>query len=337
MKLIAVFIGTRPELIKCKPILNTSDIYIPIFINQHNDILDITFTKKYHFISITEYSNNRLNNILISIMTSNIFNMNWDAILVQGDTVVAFAAAVCAFHNKIKIIHLEAGLRTYDLENPWPEEGYRKMIDSIANIALCPSELSKNNLIKESFSGYIEVVGNTSIDAIKQYNLTPVIGDTVIITLHRRENWSQIQSFFETIEELAIKFPLLKFIIPIHPNPEIKKFSYIFNKVKVIDALSHIDMCKLLAECNCIISDSGGIQEEASFLGKRVFCCRKITERTELEDLYITYTPTPELLDLKFYEQTQLLASSHIYGNGFSHLKINTILNNYNGQYNCNT
>jgi UDP-N-acetylglucosamine 2-epimerase (non-hydrolysing) len=328
MSKIGVFIGTRPELIKCMPLINSSDIYVPIFVEQHSDILDIPLSRDFHKIPITNFGDNRLNNIIMSIINSNIMNIEWKAILVQGDTAVAFAAAISAFHKKIKIIHLEAGLRTYDLDNPWPEEGYRKMIDSIANIALCPSINSAQNLINEKFTGQIEIVGNTSIDAINNYQLTPTIGNTVIVTLHRRENWSQIKSFFETIEKLSTIHTNLTFILPIHPNPEIKKLSELFKNVQVINPLPHIEMCKLLAECNCIISDSGGIQEEASFLGKRVFCCRKVTERSELINDYIVYTPTPEFLLSLFIPQTSLLPSSTIYGKGHAYLKINSYLNN---------
>lgn len=326
MNKIGIFIGTRPEFIKCMPLINSSDIYVPIFVQQHSDILDILVDREHHLISITEFGKERLNNIMMSIINSTIMNIPWSAILVQGDTAVAFAAALSAFHKKIKIIHLEAGLRTYDLENPWPEEGYRQMIDSIATIALCPSVMSAHHLINEKFAGEIEIVGNTSIDAISNYHLESHIGNTVIITLHRRENWHQIQSFFEIIEELATNHPQLRFIIPIHPNPEIKKLGTIFKHVHVIDPLPHAEMCKLLAECNCIISDSGGIQEEASFLGKRVFCCRKITERTELIDDYITYTPTPESLRTLFSPQITRLPTSVVYGDGKAYLKINTYL-----------
>ena len=328
MNKIGIFIGTRPELIKCLPLINSSDIYVPIFVQQHTDIMNVPTNKEHYIIPIVEYGQNRLNNIMISIINSPIIDKSWKAILVQGDTAVAFAAAITAFNKKIKIIHLEAGLRTHDLENPWPEEGYRKMIDSIANIALCPSNQSAQNLIDEKFTGEIQIVGNTSIDAISNYNLNSNIGNTIVITLHRRENWDKIKNFFEVIEELANIYTDYNFVIPIHPNPEIMKLQTIFNRVKVINPLPHSDMCKLLSECNCIISDSGGIQEEASFLGKKVFCCRKVTERTELIDKYIIYTPTPECLKELFTPQKELLPKSIVYGEGKSYLKINEYLTN---------
>lgn len=327
MNKIGVFIGTRPELIKCSPLFSNSDIYVPIFVQQHFNIVDDTISDEYYIIPVTEYGANRLNNIIMSIINSDIFNKSWSAILVQGDTAVAFAAAISAFHRKIQIIHLEAGLRTYDLENPWPEEGYRQMIDNISTIALCPSNIAAQNLINEKFTGKIEIVGNTSIDIINKYNLLSCIGNTVIITLHRRENWNKIGMFFDIIDELADTYKELTFILPVHPNPDIVKLSEKLINVKVIEPLPHYEMCKLLAECNCIISDSGGIQEEASFLGKRVFCCRKITERIELIHDYITYTPTPNELKTLFLPQTHLLPKSSVYGDGYAYLKINSILN----------
>jgi UDP-N-acetylglucosamine 2-epimerase (non-hydrolysing) len=327
MKNIAIFIGTRPELIKCLPLIESSDIYTQILIEQHSDLLSESYNNTKNIIKVKEFGKDRLNNIISSILHSDIFEQKWDAVLVQGDTVVAFAAALTAFNKGIPVIHLEAGLRTYDNQNPWPEEGYRKMIDSITTIALCPSKVSSENLVREGFSGKIEIVGNTSIDAIHSYNLNSVLGKKVIITLHRRENWSKIKDFFIAIEQLANQNPSLEFILPIHPNPIIKDLKYIFKKVKVIDPIPHKEICVLLAECNCIISDSGGIQEEASYLGKRVFCCRKVTERVEIKDTYLTFTSTPEELLSLFCEQKILLPRSYVYGEGKSLLKINEILN----------
>jgi UDP-N-acetylglucosamine 2-epimerase (non-hydrolysing) len=326
MKSIAVFIGTRPELIKCMPLINSSSIYVPVFVEQHSDMLsDIYKSSKYNII-ISETSNNRLNNIIVSILKSDIFNIKWDAIMVQGDTAVAFAAALYAFNKGIKVIHLEAGLRTYNNEHPYPEEGYRKMIDAIANVALCPSNNSADNLKCEKFSGDIYIVGNTVIDAIKSYNLKPFIGNKVIITLHRRENWYQIKDFFIICELLANKYNNLEFILPIHPNPIIKKYENMFKKVKVVNPLTHFEMSKLLEEANCIITDSGGIQEEAVYLGKHIFCCRKVTERVELIDKYITFTEDPIKLKNLFKPQEILLPYCLIYGNGDACIKINNCL-----------
>lgn len=326
---IGIIVGTRPEWLKCKLLIEKSDNMIkPIYVLQHVDLLAEIIKPNDLQIEINEYNSNRLNNIISSIIHSDIWtNNSFKALIVQGDTVVAYAGALVAFHLKIPIIHLEAGLRTYNLENPWPEEGYRKMIDSIATIALCPSLDSANNLINEGFDKEkIHIVGNTSIDNMKDYNLIPFIGNKVLVTLHRRENWPLIKDFFEVIEKLANMYTELEFILPIHPNPLIRQYSHIFNKVKLCDPLNHEELCRLLAECNCVISDSGGIQEEASYLGKHIFCCRKVTERTELIDPYLTFTSTPEKLKELFTIQNRLLPKCLIYGDGNTYLKVMEII-----------
>jgi UDP-N-acetylglucosamine 2-epimerase (non-hydrolysing) len=326
--MIGVVIGTRPELIKCLPLLNISDKYIPIFVLQHSDILKDYITSTSLVINISSDGPDRLNNIIASICLSHIFKDNtFQALLVQGDTAVAFGAAIVSLQLKIPLIHLEAGLRTYNNEHPWPEEGYRRMIDCIANIALCPSINSARNLMNERFSGEIHVVGNTSIDVIASYNLTPCIGNTVLVTLHRRENWAHIDAFFEAIERLANVYLELEFILPVHPNPSIQETARkIFKKVHLINPLKHYDLCKVLESCNTVISDSGGIQEEASYLGKLVYCCRLTTEREELRDDYLVMTPTPDSLLTSFKPQTCLLSSATVYGKGDTALSVHTIL-----------
>jgi UDP-N-acetylglucosamine 2-epimerase (non-hydrolysing) len=324
MKRIGVFLGTRPELIKCQPLFASNPAYIPIFVEQHKDLISSAGS---HSIQVIDSGPNRLNNIVSSILNSVVWtSVSLDAVLVQGDTAVAFAAAVAAFHKGIPIIHLEAGLRTYNNDHPWPEEGYRRMIDAIASIALCPSEDSATNLRAERFTGQISVVGNTSIDAINAYGLIPAVGNIVVVTLHRRENWDQIPAFFEAIETLAVRHPELSFILPIHPNPRIAAHSNLLQHVKVVEPMPHAVMCGLLASSNCIISDSGGIQEEAAWLGKRVFCCRIVTERTELVNHNLTFTPTPADLLERFHPQTELLSSATCYGNGDSVARINAVL-----------
>jgi UDP-N-acetylglucosamine 2-epimerase (non-hydrolysing) len=327
MSRIGVLLGTRPELIKCLPLLKSSSMYIPIFVEQHKDLVTAEYTSAKYTIPVCEYGDSRLDNIISSILNAKLWKeAEFDAIIVQGDTAVAFASAVAAFHRGIKVIHLEAGLRTYNNEHPWPEEGYRRMIDTIASVALCPSEDSANNLRREKFSGDICVVGNTSIDAIRQYGLVASMGSEIVVTLHRRENLHQIKGFFEAIEELAIKYPQYKFILPIHPNPEIRAHAEVLTHVNVVEPMNHREMCELLARCNCIISDSGGIQEEAGWLGKHVFCCRLVTERIELYPTYLTFTSSPKELLERFKPQEELLPSAKIYGDGDTVENINRYL-----------
>jgi UDP-N-acetylglucosamine 2-epimerase (non-hydrolysing) len=321
---IGIVFGTRPEYIKCK-VLFDNPRYVPIYVNQHADLLrGIEFE---NVIKIADHgSSNRLSNIICTLLCSDIFKKHWAAIMVQGDTVVAFGAALAAFQCKLPVIHLEAGLRTYDKANPYPEESYRHMIDAIASVGLCPSKSAFDNVNRENPSVSTHIVGNTSIDVIAKYCLTPHIGNKVLVTLHRRENWHLIRGFFSAIEVLALKYPECEFIIPVHPNPDIRAAAAdCFHHVRVIEPLDHRALCELLAEANCVISDSGGIQEEASFLGKRIFCCRQKTERNDLLD-YLTFTPDPETLLREFEPQTVLLPPCTVYGNGDASLKIESVI-----------
>ena len=326
MNNIAIVIGTRPEYIKCISLLRSSNRYKLIYVEQHKDL--VTLNDDHEVVPIIEFGSNRLDNIISSILHSKILDQKWDAILVQGDTAVAFAAALSAFNKNISVIHLEAGLRTYDIQNPYPEEGYRQMIDCISSYGLCPSNQSVLNNKAEGFCGQLTNVGNTSIDAIAKYNLIPKITNKVLVTLHRRENWNLIESFFKAIEYLANKYTDIEFILPIHPNPLITKHAYIFEKVKVINPLEHESLCRIMADCNAVISDSGGIQEEAAYLGKKIFCCRKTTERSELLTTYVVLTPTPDILIDTFLPQTSQLPRSQIYGNGDSCQRINEFIEN---------
>jgi UDP-N-acetylglucosamine 2-epimerase (non-hydrolysing) len=229
-------------------------------------------------IKINSKTKNRLNNIIYSIMKSNILH-DITHVIVQGDTVSSFGMALSAFNNKKKIIHLEAGLRTYDTYNPYPEEAYRQMISRITDIHLCPTEYNKQNLINERVAGKIYVVGNTGLDNIDNSDCS--YDNKVLITLHRRENHDIMNMWFEELEKLAYIYKDVEFTIPIHSNPEIIKHKNIFKRVNVIKPLTHEEIINYIKKCKLIISDSGGLQEECSYLNKKIIICRKNTERTE--------------------------------------------------------
>jgi UDP-N-acetylglucosamine 2-epimerase (non-hydrolysing) len=169
-------------------------------------------------------------------------DFKYDYVLVQGDTGSALGCALAAHNRKIKIIHLESGLRTYDLNNPYPEESYRQIISRISDINFCPTNLSRENLINEKVSGIIHVVGNTVLDNILTYKDKTHYGNDVLVTLHRRENHDIMDKWFLELNLLSEKYPELNFILPIHPNPNVKKHKHILNKkIKVIDPLTHTD------------------------------------------------------------------------------------------------
>lgn len=278
--MLLISYGTRPEWIKIKPLIEKIKGKIPyktVFTGQHLDIVE----KNTDYILKIHDGENRLNAIVTSILSYEHIFQNIDYVLVHGDTSSAFATALSAFHHQIPVIHLEAGLRTYDLQNPFSEELNRQMISKIAKINLCPTELNKQNLVSEKVTGDIFVTGNTGLDNLLHYQSKIEYNDEILITLHRRENHPIMGQWFKEISELATENPNLKFTIPLHPNPNVQMHKYLLKNVNVIDPISYNKMLEKLVKCRFLISDSGGIQEEASFLNKKVIVCRKITERPE--------------------------------------------------------
>jgi UDP-N-acetylglucosamine 2-epimerase (non-hydrolysing) len=327
---ILICLGTRPEWLKIKPLVDRLDSknYDLFFTGQHEDLLkDIEF--KYSV--KVENNNNRLDDIISSCMLK-FPKENYDYVLVQGDTGSALGCALAAYNRKIKIIHLEAGLRTYDLNNPFPEESYRQIISRISDINFCPTELSKKNLLNEKVLGKIFVVGNTVLDNILTKKEKSFYGNEVLITLHRRENHDIMDKWFLELNKIAEKFKELKFILPIHPNPNVQKFKSILNKnINVIDPLKHTDLIDTLIKCKFVITDSGGIQEEATFLNKKSIVCRKTTERPEgIESGHIFLCSTPTNLDNLVYKinNDYYIDNECPYGDGNSANKIIKILLN---------
>lgn len=330
MKLLIGY-GTRPEFIKIKPLLNKlKNIidYKTVFTGQHLDIIDNDLKPDY-ILNILN-GENRLDNVLSSSLNQDIFD-GITHTLVQGDTTSALSLSLASFHRKIKVIHLEAGLRTYDYENPYPEEMNRQLISRISDINLCPTRLNSDNLKNEKVKGDIYVVGNTVLDNLVNLRNDCEYTDKVLITLHRRENHDIIKEWFSEINILAEKFPNLEFILPIHPNPNVQKFKNILQNVKVIKPLNHLDLLNILIKCKLIISDSGGLQEEASFFNKKIIVCRKITERPESINIHSFMCKEPKNLDEMF---NYLIYNYKVdafcpYGNGNSSEEIVKILKEY--------
>ena len=266
-----------------------------------------------------------MNNIFCNILSFNIFD-DIDYVLVQGDTSSACAIALSAFNNNIKIIHLEAGLRSNNIYNPYPEEFNRQLISKIANINLCPTQLNKNNLVKEKVSGDIYIVGNTGLDNINKNNCE--YRNKVLITMHRRDNHHNMNIWFETIEKIAIKYSDIEFLIPLHPNPNVQKHKHIFKKVKVVDSMNHTDLIEYIKKCKFVISDSGGLQEECSFLNKKIIVCRKTTERPESLNITSFMCEFPEKLE-KLFDDINInykVSSDCPYGDGNSWKKLKIYL-----------
>lgn len=281
MKLLICY-GTRPEYIKIKPLFKELDknkmSYDVLFTGQHENIAKFKYDYKLDIIN----GKNRLDSIVQSILNQDIFD-NYDYVLVQGDTTTVFSIALTCFHKGIKVIHLEAGLRTGDIESPYPEEFNRQCVSKIASINLCPAVSNKNNLLSEGVSNdKIFVVGNTVLDNLIKYKSKIDYKNYVLVTIHRRENHKKLKNIFKRISKLSEKYENIKFVIPLHPNPNVQKNKKYLTNIEIIPPLDYDKLLEFVSsKCLCIITDSGGIQEEALFLKKRCIVMRDTTERQE--------------------------------------------------------
>jgi len=321
MKKILVVIGTRPEAIKMAPLIKelrrTSDRFEVMICStgQHRKMLDqvlslFEITPDYDLDLMAPGQDlfDISSKVLIGIKKI-IGLTNPDLILVHGDTTSAFIAALGGFYSRIPVGHIEAGLRSHNLSSPFPEELNRQMISKIAKWHFAPSDHAMKNLILENISqDSVFNTGNTVIDALR-YTLDlidkdPVIQEEVrvaldevldfswekdqfvLITGHRRENFGK--GFLEictAIKSLAIEFPQFKFVYPVHLNPNVRspisKLLSSIDNIYLIEPLEYRAFITLLKSCNFVLTDSGGIQEEAPFLGKPVLVMRDVTEREE--------------------------------------------------------
>lgn len=330
--MILITYGTRPEYIKVRPIINQCRKEgLPIrvlFTGQHKDIANGDYDYK---ITMDYLADNRLDNILANIATinDNIFD-GIKAVMVQGDTTSVVAMALTAMHRQIPVIHLEAGLRSGDVFNPYPEEYNRKIVSAITTIHLCPTAANVENLEKENITENVYLVGNTALDNLLEYKKDCEITDKILVTLHRRENHENIEEWFEAINDLA-KLTNFEFILPIHPNPNVSSKKHLLTNVKVVDPMSHEELLKLLVKTKMVITDSGGLQEECSFFEKQCLVCRKVTERPEAVGFTSHLVKSPRMLRNEFFRQLSIepILQDCPYGDGFSAIKITEILKKF--------
>ena len=307
--MILLAYGTRPEYIKIKPLIDIFDRegfpYRVLFTGQH---IQIGAFGHDYAINIMD-GENRLDSIVASTMNrlTSILRIEKDIthVLVQGDTTSVLAVALSAFHHGIKVIHLEAGLRTYDRDNPYPEETNRRMVSLVSDIHLCPTENNFKNLVNEKIygSGDIFQVGNTVLDNLLPYKDKCEYASKVLVTMHRRENHHWMDVWFKEIDLLAEQHPELEFILPMHPNPNVQKHRGLLEHIKVVEPMSHDELLELLVKTRIVITDSGGIQEECSFFNKKCLTCRKVTERPEAIGQSTFMVKRPEDLNAIFNEQ----------------------------------
>ena len=307
IKVMSVF-GTRPEAIKMAPLVkeleSRKEIKSIVCVTaQHREMLDQvleTFDIKPDYDLNIMKQGQTLGDVTTRALTGLeevIKECQPDIVLVHGDTTTTFAGALAAFYNQVDIGHVEAGLRTYDKYSPFPEEMNRQMVDCMTDMYFAPTELSKSNLLKQNIDeSKIYITGNTAIDAM---STTVDEGYThpeldwieegermILLTAHRRENLGDpMRNIFRAIKRLTDEFPDIKVIYPIHKNPKVREVANeIFgdsNKVKLIEPLEVFDFHNFQNQSYMILTDSGGIQEEAPSLGKPVLVLRDTTERPE--------------------------------------------------------
>ena len=306
IKVMTIF-GTRPEAIKMAPLVKELESRreiksIVCVTAQHREMLDqvlnIFKIKPDYDLNIMKQgqSLSEITSRVLLGLEEVIKKEEPNIILVHGDTTTTFAGALAAFYNKVDIGHVEAGLRTYDKYSPFPEEANRIMVDRITDMYFAPTEVSKKNLLKENIEeSKIYVTGNTAIDAMKytisdnyENSIFDWVGDSklILLTAHRRENLGEpMYNIFKAVKRLVNDNKNIKVIYPIHLNPLVRKIANeVFEdneRIKLIEPLEVVDFHNFINKSYLILTDSGGIQEEAPSLGKPVLVLRDTTERPE--------------------------------------------------------
>lgn len=307
MRKIMLIFGTRPEAIKMCPLVNalkesTSIKTIVCVTGQHREMLiqvmDVFQVKADYDLDVMKQKQT-LTEIAADILKQLqkvIINEIPDLILVHGDTSTSFIAALAGFYEGIPIGHVEAGLRTYNMHSPYPEEFNRQVVDLITELYFAPTKSARDNLLREGKSSEkIFVTGNTVIDALhttiktdyKNEHLQWAKGSRLLlVTAHRRENWgTPMKNIFFALKRIVCDFPDVKVIYPVHKNPIVREAAYEIlsgiERIRLIEPLDVIDFHNFMSNSYLILTDSGGIQEEAPSLGKPVLLMRDTTERPE--------------------------------------------------------
>ena len=307
IKVMPVF-GTRPEAIKMAPLVlklkNDKRFQeVTVVTAQHRQMLDqvldvFKIKPAYDFdIMSKSQSLSSITNKVLAGMDEAIEQEHPDIVLVHGDTTTSFSAGLSSFYHKIPLGHVEAGLRTWDKYSPYPEEMNRQMVDDLADLYFAPTTRSKDNLIKENHPAHnIFVTGNTAIDALQEtvkdnYNheILQRINPNhriILVTMHRRENQGKsMERVFKAIKEVVDGIPDIEIIYPVHLSPRVEKLAHEIlgndPRIHLIKPLDVVDFHNLIKRSYFIMTDSGGVQEEAPSLNKPVLVLRNTTERPE--------------------------------------------------------
>lgn len=343
-KLLVVF-GTRPEAIKMAPLilrLKKEDCFktVVCVTAQHRELLDDVLKT---FKIAPEYDLNLMRNgqSLSDITRGILKSMDKvmerekpNMVLVHGDTTTTFTASLAAFYNKIPVGHVEAGLRTGNPHSPYPEEMNRRLTGAIAALHFAPTSGNMENLVNDGINPKnIYITGNTVIDALL---MTPKKEECssgsrwILLTCHRRENWGRsMKNIFGAVRDIADEFPDVNIVYPVHPNPVIRKLandSFVgCQQVHLLGPLDYQNFCSWIKSCYLVLTDSGGLQEEAPALGKPVLVLREETERPEAvragtvrlvgTNRKTIYLETKKLLTNK-REYERMAKVANPYGNG---------------------
>ncbi len=369
MPKIAVIFGTRPEAIKLAPVIlgltQAPEFEVDVVLTgQHREMVDQVL-QLFHIqpdvdLNIMQATQS-LTDIALRTLTGlepYLKQAHPDMVLVQGDTASAFLAALAAFYQQIPIGHVEAGLRTDDLFNPYPEEANRRLISQIASLHFAPTPLTLTNLKQSQVTGQLYMTGNTVIDALLQVasqdRPCAIAGlewfhyRVLLATVHRRENWgdplvSIAQAFLAILEHC----PDTALLLPLHPNPRVREplQAYLGSHPRIFltEPLDYVTLVEAMKRCTLILSDSGGIQEEAPSLGKPVLILRTTTERQEAveagtarlvgtETEGIVQAALSLLQDPDQYQQMAL--ATNPFGDGQATQRIVAALKQW---FNCNT
>ena len=363
MKKVMLIFGTRPEAIKMCPLVLElrGRRYVETIVcvtGQHRQMLDSVLNA---FSVVPDYNLSIMKEgQTLSYITSEILCglgrvldcVNPDTVLVHGDTSTTFASALAAFYRQIPVGHVEAGLRTYDIYSPYPEEFNRQAVSIVATHHFAPTALAKSNLVREGRDAErIYVTGNTAIDALK----TTVRSDythpylewasgsrLIMLTAHRRESLGEpMRNMLRAIRKILEEYSDVRVIYPIHPNPAVREIARDVlcdcDGIRIVEPLDVIDFHNILARSYLILTDSGGIQEEAPSLGKPVLVMRDTTERPEGiragtlklvgSDERTIYEEVKRLLEDKSAYEAMATASNP-YGDGFASKRIADIICN---------
>lgn len=316
-KRVLVVFGTRPEAIKMAPVVRElrkypEEIETRVCVTaQHREMVDqvsqlFDICPDYDLnIMQQDQSLSQITANVLSRFESVVIKEKPDWILVQGDTTTVMAAALVAFYHRVKLGHVEAGLRTWDKFQPYPEEINRKIAGSISDLHFAPTETARNNLLREGVAdASIRVTGNTGIDALhwvasrpmpsEVYSLLRGLGlngngispRVILVTAHRRENFGEpLENICNALKDIATKRSDVRIIYPVHLNPNVRRVVYKVlsgvPNVTLLDPLDYFPMVQLMKHAYMVLTDSGGLQEEAPGLGKPVLVLREATERPE--------------------------------------------------------